>query len=133
MDKQDKLIARLFKDTLIIFLLSMFVSTIGYVIDGVITGKFLGTEAITAFGLTMPYQRFVTIFPSVIMLGMQVMCSKSLGRGDLREANSIFSIINGGGVGYRGLSDGWNDFIQRASSGHSRRGRKLRSDSRSDD
>lgn len=90
--KQDKLIAWLFKDTLIIFLLSMFVSTIGYVIDGVITGKFLGTESIAAFGLTMPYQRFVTIFPFVIVLGMQVLCSKSLGRGDLREANEIFSL-----------------------------------------
>ena len=92
MGKQDKLIARLFKDTLIIFLLSMFVSTIGYVIDGIITGSFLGTEAIAAFGLTMPYQRFVTIFPAVIVLGMQVLCSKALGRGDLREANEIFSL-----------------------------------------
>ena len=90
--KQDKLISRLFKDTLVIFLLSMFVSTIGYIIDGVITGEFLGTEAIAAFGLTMPYQRFVTIFPSVIVLGMQVMCSKFLGRGELREANGIFSL-----------------------------------------
>ena len=90
--KQEKLIARLFKDTLIIFLLSMFVSTIGYLIDGVITGSFLGTEAIAAFGLTMPYQKFVTIFPSIIVVGMQVMCSKFLGRGELREANGIFSL-----------------------------------------
>ena len=90
--KQDKLISRLFKDTLVIFLLSMFVSTIGYIIDGIITGEFLGTQAIAAFGLTMPYQRFVTIFPNVIVLGMQVICSKFLGRGELREANGIFSL-----------------------------------------
>lgn len=87
---QDKLIARLFKDTLIIFLLSLFVSTIGYVIDGILTGEFLGTEAIAAFGLTMPYQKFVTIFPSVVVLGMQVLCSKFLGRGELHTANGIF-------------------------------------------
>ena len=91
-DKQDKLIARLFKDTVIIFLLSMFVSTIGFIIDGVITGNFLGTEAIAAFGMTMPYQRFVTIFPAVIVLGMQVLCSKNLGRGELSKANEIFSL-----------------------------------------
>ena len=89
---QDKLIARLFKDTLIIFLLSLFVSTIGYVIDGILTGEFLGTEAIAAFGLTMPYQKFVTIFPSVVVLGMQVLCSKFLGRGELHTANGIFSL-----------------------------------------
>ena len=90
--KQDKLIARLFKDTLIIFLLSMFASTIGNIIDGVITGKFLGADSMAAFGFTVPYQRFTTIFPAVLALGMQVLCSKSLGRGNLREANGIFSL-----------------------------------------
>ena len=92
MDKQDKLIARLFKDTVIIILLSMFAATIGNTIDGIITGKFLGTEAIAAFGLTVPYQRFMSIFPSVLAIGMQILCSKALGRGDLREANGIFSL-----------------------------------------
>ena len=91
MDNQDKLIARLFKDTLIIFLLSMFVAIISWLIDGGIIGNFLGTESIAAFGLTMPYQRFTVIFSNVVMIGMQVLCSKSLGRGDLREANEIFS------------------------------------------
>ncbi|MBR4382296.1 MAG: hypothetical protein IKP64_01935 [Selenomonadaceae bacterium] len=46
--KQEKLLARLFKDTLIIFLLSMFAEKAGTLIDGIITGKFLGTEAIAA-------------------------------------------------------------------------------------
>lgn len=92
MDKRDTLIARLFKDTLIIFLLSMFMSTVGNVIDGIITGNFLGTKSIAAFGLTLPYQRFVGIFSNVVMVGMQVLCSKSLGRGNLRAANEIFSL-----------------------------------------
>ena len=90
--KQDKLIARLFKDTLIIFILSIFVSTIGHIIDGIITGHFLGTDSMAAFGFTAPYQRFATIFPAVLALGMQVLCSKSLGRGELREVNGIFSL-----------------------------------------
>ncbi|MBQ7493874.1 MAG: ATP-binding protein, partial [Selenomonadaceae bacterium] len=55
-------------------------------------GNFLGEDSMAAFGLTMPYQRFVTIFPAVLVLGMQVMCSKFLGRGELREANGIFSL-----------------------------------------
>ena len=89
---EDKLIARLFKDTFIIFLLSMFASRVGDVIDGIITGKFLGTDAMAAFGLTIPYQRFTTIFPLVLALGMQILCSKALGKGDLRESNGIFSL-----------------------------------------
>ena len=91
MNKQEKLIARLFRDTLIIFLLSMFVAIICWIIDGGIIGNFLGTESIAAFGLTMPYQRFTGIFANVVMIGMQVLCSKSLSRGNWREANEFFS------------------------------------------
>lgn len=90
--KQDELIAQLFKDTLITFLLSMFAATIGNIIDGVITGNFLGADSLAAFGFTVPYQLFTTIFPAVLALGMQVLCGKSLGRGNLREANGNFSL-----------------------------------------
>lgn len=92
MDKQAKLIERLFKDTLIILLLSMFVSIVGSVADGAITGNFLGTKSIAAFGMTLPYQKFCIIFSVVIMIGMQILCSKSLGAGKLREANEFFSM-----------------------------------------
>ena len=92
MEKQDRLIARLFKDMLIIFLLLMFAEKAGTFIDGVITGKFLGTEAIAAFGLTVPYQNFAATFTRVMALGMQILCSKVLGAGKLREVNGIFSL-----------------------------------------
>ncbi|MBE8952640.1 MAG: ATP-binding protein [Quinella sp. 1Q7] len=92
MNNQPYLLERLFKDTLVIFLLSMIVSIVGSITDGAITGSFLGTESIAAFGMTMPYQKSVWIFPLVMMVGMQVLCSKSLGGGDLRKANEIFSL-----------------------------------------
>ena len=92
MDNQDKLLARLFKDTFIIFMLSAIAATLGNIIDGMITGNFLGTEAIAAFGLTVPYQKFTAIFPYVVALGMQILCSKSLGAGNLQECNKIFSL-----------------------------------------
>ena len=92
MNNQPHLLERLFKDTLVIFLLSMIVSIVGSITDGAITGSFLGTESIAAFGMTMPYQKSVWIFPLVMMVGMQVLCSKSLGGGDLQKANEIFSL-----------------------------------------
>lgn len=90
--KQEKLIAQLFKDTFIVFVVSALASTLGNLIDGILISKFLGTEAIAAFGLTIPYQKFTAMLPAIIALGMQVLCSKSLGAGDLREANRIFSL-----------------------------------------
>ena len=76
MDKQDKLIARLFKDTLIVIFLSIFAEKLGLLIDGTLTGKFLGTEAIAAFGLTVPYQKFVMIFTLVMGLWLSVMLNQ---------------------------------------------------------
>lgn len=92
MPKQDKLIVQLFKDTPIIFLLSMFTAAVGGIIDGIITGKFLGTESMAAFGFTVPYQNFTSIFPFVVALGMQVLCSKNLGAGNIQESNKVFSL-----------------------------------------
>ncbi|MBR4152802.1 MAG: ATP-binding protein [Selenomonadaceae bacterium] len=92
MDKQEKLIAQLFKDTFIVFVVSTLTATLGNLIDGILISKFLGTEAIAAFGLTIPYQKFTAMLPAIIALGMQVLCSKSLGSGNLREANQIFSL-----------------------------------------
>ena len=43
--KQEKLIAQLFKDTFIVFVVSTLASTLGNLIDGVLISKFLGTEA----------------------------------------------------------------------------------------
>ena len=92
MNNSTKLIEKLFRDTLIIFFLSMFVSIIGYIIDATITGNFLGTKAIASLGMTLTYQKFTDIFPLIMMAGMQVLCSKSLSNGNLREANEIFSL-----------------------------------------
>ncbi len=89
MDKQEKLIAQLFKDTFIVFVMSTFAATLGNLIDAILISKFLGTEAIAAFGLTIPHQKFTDMLPAIIALGMQVLCSKSLGKGNLREANQI--------------------------------------------
>ncbi len=91
-DKQEKLIAQLLKDTVIVFAMSESTVMLGNLIDGILISKFLGTDAIAAFGLTLPYQKFTVMLPIIIALGMQVLCSKSLGAGDLREANRIFSL-----------------------------------------
>ena len=92
MNNQAKLIEKLFRDTLIILILSMIVSVVGNVVDGAVTGNFLGTKAIAAFGMTMTYQRFCMIFSTVVMIGMQILCSRSLGSGNLHKANEFFSM-----------------------------------------
>ena len=86
------IIEDLYKSTFIVFLMSMLATAIGNVIDGIIIGNLLGSNSMAAFGFTNPYQKFTAIFPNILALGMQILCSQNLGKGKLDEANGVFSI-----------------------------------------
>lgn len=92
MDNQKDIISDLYKSTFIVFLMSMLATAIGNIIDGIIIGNMLGASSMAAFGFTTPYQKFTAIFPNILALGMQILCSQQLGRGKLDEANRIFSL-----------------------------------------
>ena len=92
MDSKKNIIEDLYKSTFIVFLMSMLSMAIGNVIDGIIIGNMLGADAMAAFGFTAPYRKFSVIFPSIIALGMQILCSQNLGKGKLNEANGVFSL-----------------------------------------
>ncbi len=92
MDNKKNIIDDLYKSTFIVFLMSMLATAIGNVIDGIIIGNMLGTNSMAAFGFTSPYQKFTAIFPNILALGMQILCSQNLGKGKLDEANGIFSL-----------------------------------------
>ncbi len=89
--KKD-IVARLYRSTFFVLLMSMLATTIGNVIDGIIIGNMLGADSMAAFGFTTPLQKFTAILPNVLMLGMQILCSQKLGKGKLDEANGIFSL-----------------------------------------
>ena len=92
MDNQKNIIADLYKGTFTVFLMSMLATAIGNVIDGIIIGNMLGADSMAAFGFTNPFQKFTAIFPNILALGMQILCSQKLGKGKLTEANGIFSL-----------------------------------------
>ena len=92
MENKKDIIEDLYKSTFIVFLMSMLATAIGNVIDGIIIGNMLGADAMAAFGFTTPYQKFTAIFPNILALGMQILCSQNLGKGKLDEANGVFSL-----------------------------------------
>ena len=92
MNNKKSILDSLYKTTFAVVLMSLIASSIGNVIDGMIIGKFLGNESIAAFGFTIPYQKFVMIFPSLIALGMQIICTKKLSAGKIDELNGTFSL-----------------------------------------
>ena len=60
-------------------------------IDSIIIGQYLGVEAIAAYGLSNPILLVIGAFGSALSAGVQVVCSKSLGRGLREETNAGFS------------------------------------------
>ena len=89
---QNDIVAKLYKSTFIVFLMSMMATTVGNFIDGVIIGKNLGADAMAAFGFSIPLQKLIMLIQSVLTLGMQILVSQKLGKGKLDEAIGIFSL-----------------------------------------
>ena len=61
------------------------------VIDGVIVGRFLGSEALAAMGLVMPFVMMSFALADMIAIGSSVQISLRLGEGRLKEARELFS------------------------------------------
>ncbi len=60
-------------------------------IDNIMIGRFLGVDAIAAYGLANPVLLLVGALGSMLSAGIQVACSKSLGRSSQTETNAGYS------------------------------------------
>ena len=60
-------------------------------IDNVMIGHFLGEKAIAAYGLANPVLLIIGAIGSLMMAGIQMTCSKSLGKGSQEETNAGYS------------------------------------------
>lgn len=72
-------------------ILSALTVSLCLLIDNAVIGKFLGVDAVAAYGLSNPVLLIIGGLGSVLSAGVQVSCSKSLGKGDLEEINRGFS------------------------------------------
>lgn len=61
------------------------------VIDGVIIGQFLGTNAIAAYGLALPMFIATNAVFGIFATGAQSLCGNCMGRGDMKSANGFFN------------------------------------------
>ena len=61
------------------------------VVDGIVVGRFLGVTAVSACGLIAPLMMLLVALAQMIYHGNQMLCSTEVGKGDIREANRVFS------------------------------------------
>ena len=81
------MIRRLVRQMLTAQILSALTVTLCLLIDNIMIGRFLGGQALTAYGLANPMLLVIGAVGSMLCAGAQVACGKSLGRGDREETN----------------------------------------------
>lgn len=68
------------------------VGTVSSFVDGCITGRFLGADAMAAFGTAMPFVLLIVIVGSIVLsTGGSICASRDIGQGKLDKANSGFT------------------------------------------
>ncbi len=64
---------------------------LGSIVNGIVISRWLGTEAMGAFQLTLPLIFVVMMFSQILSMGVQNCCAKSLGAGDRESAERYYT------------------------------------------
>ena len=85
------MIRKLVRQMLSAQILSALTVSLCLLIDSIMISRFLGEKAITAYGLANPLLLAVGAVGTLLAAGVQVVCSRALGRGSLEEANAGYA------------------------------------------
>lgn len=85
------MIRKLIRQMLAAQTLSALTVSLCLLIDSIMIARFLGEQAIAAYGLANPVLLVIGAIGSLLTAGVQVACSKSLGSGDMEETNRGYS------------------------------------------
>lgn len=78
-----------------VMILSAVATTLGSFVDGVVVGKGLGGDAMSALCLSLPVMYLGAALAGIFSSGTQNMCAVNIGRGDKEEANRYFNTTIG--------------------------------------
>ena len=85
------MIKKLIRQMLAAQILAALTVSVCLLIDNIMIGRFLGVQAIAAYGLANPVLLVIGAIGSMLAAGVQVACSRSLGSGDRTETNRGYS------------------------------------------
>ncbi|MBR3144381.1 MAG: ATP-binding protein [Clostridia bacterium] len=85
------MIKKVFRQMLVTQILSAMTVMICMLVDSIIIGRFLGVNAMAAYGLSNPVLLVFAAIGSMLSAGIQVVCGKSMGCGDREGTNRCFS------------------------------------------
>ena len=86
------MIRKLFKQMMVTQIVSSMTVTLCMLIDSIMIGQFLGTEAMAAYGFTQPVLLAFAAPGAMISAGVQVVCGKTMGSGDSDGTDACFTV-----------------------------------------
>lgn len=88
----NNILKNIFKTALVAMIIADLAEVVAAIIDGMLTGRFLGAEAIAAFGIAKPFFSVTGVLSAVLSSGAMTIASHMIGKGDSKKTNQIFSI-----------------------------------------
>lgn len=61
-------------------------------IDGLIVSRYLGQDAMAAYGIAYPIYSILGVVSGLLAVGMEIKCSQAIGRGNRKDLNRFFSM-----------------------------------------
>jgi len=89
--KQKDLIASMLLSVALAMIFTQIVGQVALIVDGIVTSRFIGSEAYSAVSLFSPVISTILLFSTFISTGCQVVGSKDVGTGKRESANGVFS------------------------------------------
>ena len=86
------MIKKVFRQMLLTQILSAMTVMLCMLIDSIMIGRFLGVDSMTAYGLATPVLLVFAAFGSMLSAGIQVMCGKTMGSGDMEGTNACYTV-----------------------------------------
>ena len=86
------MIRRLFRQMMITQIVSSMTVTLCMLIDSIMIGRFLGTDAMAAYGFTQPVLLAFAAPGAMISAGVQVVCGRTMGSGDREGTDACFTV-----------------------------------------
>ena len=93
MENSGNLVRKTFLSMMIIQSISMLFGILGSMIDTIITGRFLGTDAVAAAGLSQPIVIGLSALAMLFGPGLGVICSSYIGKAQKDRVNQVFSVV----------------------------------------
>ncbi len=89
---KNDVISSMFFSAAVAMIFSQVAGVVANIIDGIVTSRFLGADALSSISLLGPFISTIILISGFVSTGSQVVCGNLVGEGKRKEANSVFSV-----------------------------------------